>query len=153
MKKATTYDKEIEAEFEEYIQQGVIEICNPNAYFIVIEDNFPMGLNRIAWEKVKEHHFLDLSNISTTKEQQKRKVVHDFFRNVEQMYPIIAQKKFIIIGDNALHQGYKMGWDIVQKSAHFFIDYPQHTYIIEEEGTICINYTFEDELYFGLKNR
>jgi hypothetical protein len=119
-------------------------------YFDLLSKKFPVTFSRIDWTKVPD-------KVSVSAFQHKQRGTFDmehhlvesmnFIQNLE---PQIAEADTIIlIGDNAIVGAYLMDFITLKKYFPYICMLSQHTYIIPAETHWCLNYTMEDDLYFG----
>jgi hypothetical protein len=145
----TIYDKEIEEKLADLIILGRIKVLKNEKFFELLEENYPIGLNRINWENVEGgiSDLIDYKLINNENALQKK--IKEFFKKVILAYPKIVNEKVVVFGDEALNQAYQMNFDLFQKVAMNFFSLPQHTYVLTKISIKCINFTFEGEFYFG----
>ena len=79
----------------------------------------------------------------------KNETIDAFLKNIIHNSPNLIDEEIIIIGDGALNLGYKTNFKTFLKSYNTFFELPQDTYIWFSKSKKIINYTFEDELFFG----
>ena len=142
-----TYDEEFISILESCgIQTGVE---NQEYWFDVLEDMFPIGLNRIAWQKVGVQEMLHIGSTSENKAEAKEKVLN-FMNSKFKQNNVCEDEGVIVLSDGALEDTYTVKVsDLKQIFEHIFF-LPQHTYVIPKNGQWCLNYTFEDDLFFGI---
>ena len=138
----TDYDIEIEEKVKSL--QVSVKIHRENDFcFEKLEQNYPIGLNRIDWEEVDDKLF------KLVEDQNKQgELFSQFLSEVETKYPKIKDGELIVFGDDSINQAYQMSYETFKKMSMEFISLPQHTYILVSSNK-CLNYTFEDEMYFG----
>jgi hypothetical protein len=145
----TEYDKELEKKLSDLIRTEKVKILNNEFFFELLEKNYPIGLNRIGWEKVDKKILKILDNDSLNNENVIKKEIEKFFKQIISSYPKIVDEMVVAFGDEAINQAYQMSFDLFQKFSWDFFSLPQHTYVLTQTIIKCINFTFEGELYFG----
>ncbi|MGL5891291.1 MAG: hypothetical protein ACRC3B_15485 [Bacteroidia bacterium] len=141
------YDNELRTLLsEEITNNSIVVINNTKDHFDYIGTHFPISANRIDWREVK-----DSIHSHLTKEETERfaSCLNLFFENIESKYPINDNETILIIGDSLTDFSYQMSYDIFKKTAIHFLQIPQHTYCLLMNINCCLNYTFEDSIYFG----
>jgi hypothetical protein len=145
----TSYDIEMERTFADLIESDVIKILDSEKYFKKLEKNYPIGLNKINWEKIDKKIFEAASRNLLNNKNYIKKKIEQFLNKVVLSCPSISNELITVFGDEAIEQAYQMNFSIFKKYAYKFFCLPQHTYVLTETNLKCINYTFEGELYFG----
>ena len=142
-----TYDEEFISTLKKLGLQIVVE--NQESWFEVLENMFPIGLNRIAWQKVSESEMLHIGSISENKAEAKEKVLN-FMTSKFRQNNVCEDEQIMVLSDGALENTYSVkASDLKEVFEHIFF-LPQHTYVIPKNGQWCLNYTFEDDLFFGI---
>lgn len=142
-----SYDKEIVDKLRSCYDPGQIVILNDNSgFFDEIEKNFVIGLNRIDWIK-NSYEFeakIDLKDDLNAKVN-----ILSFFQKVKNIMGIDDEVIVQIGGDEALDKVYELPLYMLEANVLDFFSLPQHTYVVPTDFSWCVNYTFEDILYFG----
>ena len=139
----TEFDEEIEVELQEQLDRSEVKVLAGDQFLRVIESAFPMGLNRIAWDKIPAKHHIRLVEYS-------KAPVESFLESIRGEYPELDSYTVWVIGDDAIEQTYEMPFSLFCDRFDLFLSLPQHSYVIfGESADFCLNYTFEDDLYFG----
>lgn len=144
--------KEYLYSLQEDIQKGIVKFEDDEQYFDNLQSKFPVVGNGIAWNKVANHLFFDLERL---KDDQilYSKVLEESWLAIMQALrelEIDEMQEVIIIGDNVLDVALRIPVGKINALYKAIFDLPQHTYILPEDASWCINYTFEDRLFFGL---
>lgn len=144
----TEADIELLEIFKISVLQGYTIIHHNNTvFFEILEEKFPIGFNRIDWNKHKEYFSESLGN--TKNQTEKEEHIKFFLNKISISFPELKQEKVIVFGDNSIDLAYEMNFEVFVKHAHLFFELPQHTYVLFTESMKCLNYTFEDVIYFG----
>jgi hypothetical protein len=106
-----------------------------------------MGINRIKWSAVPQHRRCkipdngDCAIIKTHIEG----FIHECLDNLA-----ITEEKLELLwlGDQT-DFGVKMNYPVLLEISALLFSYPQHSYIVPEDVSWCLNYTFENEMFFG----
>ncbi|GEM_PF-2060164 len=142
----TEFDLEILSILKNDIENGKIIVQkNTDSYIEEMENYYPFGYNSIDWMKKDNVFYVDLKNLTNNKNE----TIDVFFKNIIHNSPNLIDEEIIIIGDGALNLGYKTNFKTFLKSYNTFFELPQDTYIWFSKSKKIINYTFEDELFFG----
>ncbi len=140
------YDLELITLLAKAIRDRQVILHNiSNFYFDVLEQFYPIGFNRISWNRI-DHVYENLAGLETEK---KRVLINSFFENILKNYPQLLNARVFVFGDGEMGLTYEMNFTLFKDLAIEFFEFPQHTYAYFKELNKCINYTFEDELYFG----
>lgn len=142
-----TYDEEFVSTLELLGFQILVE--SQESWFEVLEKKFPIGLNRIAWKSVNEVDMISLGKLTENKEEVKEKILSFILTKFDQVN-INDAERLIVLSDGALEETYSIVVSDLKQIFEHVLFLPQHTYIIPQSGEWCLNYTFEDDLYFGL---
>jgi hypothetical protein len=136
----TEFDKDLLSGLKPEIDSGIIAVSdNSDYYFKVVASKFKTRLGRVVWE--------DANLIWSSSE------------SYESLYAVLLKigdenslfdKYFHLFGDNLTHLVYKMPFNTLLDKFELFRQIPQHLFAIGEEETYCLNYTFEDDLYWGV---
>lgn len=120
------------------------------SYFDLLSKKFPVTFSRIDWTKVPD-------KVSISAFQDKQRGVFDMKHHLEESMKFIQDlepqiagvETIILIGDNAIVGAYLMDFITLKKYFPYICMLSQHTYLIPVEIHWCLNYTMEDDLYFG----
>lgn len=141
----TEYDKELLKIFEHDIfNNNIIIDQNTEVYIAEIEDKFDFVYSGIDWNEKNTKFFEKLDENSN-----KSEIVNLFFNKITASFPILKNEQIIVLGDYVTNIGYIMNFDFFVKNNKYFFELPQDTYVWFLESKKIINYTFEDELFFG----
>ncbi len=140
-----TFDAELLVDIGfEIERKEVIIVDEIEQYADLILNNYPQGLNRIDWNE----NNLVLIKEEAYSEEFWKKVIKKKLSEICKVYNL-GNSEFVVLGDNLINKAYKMTFNVFLEIFWSFFSIPQHTYVISDDGSFCINYTFEDELYFG----
>jgi len=143
----TAYDKELLEIFRDSIAVNKIKVeQNVNSFITEMEENFDFGYNGINWNS---NNVIIYENVYNEREEKKNENIYYFFENLKNNYHNLTDAKIIVIGDNLTNLGYVMRFDFFCNNSIPFLELPQDTYIYFLELKKIINYTFEDEIFFG----
>lgn len=146
-----SFDQIIESKLKSCYTTDLIRVKrNSIDEFELIERLYPIGQNRIEWGDVKYtiSKKVDLSDEINAKVQ-----ILSFLQEVKEVLNVSDEILILVFGDEAIENVYEMPFYILESNVIDFFGLPQHTYVIPLNGSWCINYTFEDELFFGISNR
>jgi len=125
--------------------RGKIKVTEKSdGYFNFLEENYPIGLNRINWSKVANHRLLILSG-----DKDRLVKILKFLNEIVEDCNIDKYDEIVVWGDQTIDNAYTLNIEDFLTSFQLFFDLPQHTYGWFKKIDKIINYTFEDELYFG----
>ena len=123
-------------------------------YFDVIEGKFPVGLNRIDWERHPQARIITVfrdelqerhSDETALALSRVRDVVAGWFAAAE----IDLAQSVVWIGDNT-DMGLEMSAACLLEVFPKLFSFPQHSYGLPKDGAWCLNYVMEGELFFGI---
>lgn len=137
------YDLEIIESLENRIRDKSVTVVSPDAYFEMIEKNYPISLNRIDWSLVPT---ADHANINESNLEEE---VADFIDRIIDNEPSIESEEVVIVGDDLTEDGYELPFFLFKELFSVFLKIPQHTYVVFRKSKKCLNYTFEGNIYFG----
>lgn len=140
-----SYDKDFISSINDI--EDVQALPEDLGYIDQLKKNFPIEVNRIAWPRVMEYCYkkIKISDISVAKTE-----VLQFLDRIKVWADIDGSQKVIVISDGALEKSYQMSFSSFEAIFDKIFFLPQHTYVVPVNLSWCINYTFEDDLYFGL---
>jgi len=150
---APQHRKEWLEELGPWIGSGAIEVDNESdGYCTLIETHYPIGVNRIDWSRVRNHEAIDVISNGQRSWDQCRNALKRFeptIRTWLQQQSALGEQAVIVVGDGA---------DVVLRMSPetFLACYAitlvsgQHVYVFPASGAWCLNYTLEDQLFFGL---
>jgi len=146
MKIGTIYDQEIISFISDnnFLNKVIIEKDVDNV-IEQIEDNFIMGYNGIDWEQ----NLIIFSKRMSPLPEEYIKESRFFLEKINKSYPNLLEEIIYIIGDNLTDLSYKMSFHCFLLFFDKFLLIPQHTYIWFIKSKKCINFTFENEVFFG----
>ena len=137
------YDKELYSYFEREQLLSQIKISDTADEIISqLEQKFNFGYSGIKWN---EQNILLSQKISAKEETN----IMYFLSGVIKLFPSLHQEVAFLVGDNLTELVYEMNFSVFLNCYEVFLLIPQHTYIWFPESQRCINFTFEDEVYFG----
>ncbi|QDU78367.1 hypothetical protein Pla110_00680 [Polystyrenella longa] len=139
---------EILHELSSPIATGDISIFEEDLIYDAIKDNFPIGMGRIDWSKVKQHKYLNCS-CNCDFDHSLPKEIGNFFLTFFRDFKIDENSTVYVMNDDAYSFAFRMPIRILMNVLHIILSYPQHTYIIPEDSHWCFQYTWEQDLYCG----
>ncbi|PKF74193.1 hypothetical protein [Chryseobacterium sp. PMSZPI] len=143
---ATEFDIEITNILKKEFENNTIAIEeDTDRYIDEMENHYPFGYSGVDW--TKKDNILSLDVKST--EGNRREQINIFFKEILKDYPNLIDEEVIIVGDGALNYGYMIRFENFIELFHLFFELPQDTYVWFLDSKKLINYTFEDELFFG----
>jgi hypothetical protein len=110
-----------------------------------IEKKFVMGFNGIDWTK-SNVIFSERINLGADEYLLE---IGKFLKMIYESYPNLLEAKVIVFGDSLTNLGYEINFKDFVNLYENFISIPQHTYVWFIEQKQCINFTFENEIFFG----
>jgi len=122
-------------------------------YFVLIGQCYPIGFNRIDWRRVKNHASIqvvsseiqrswdDCRQALRDKESSIRSWLTQCVESVDQEIIAVGD-----IADVALRMEVSTFFECYDK----ILVSGQHVYVLPSSGIWCLNYTMEDQLFFGL---
>lgn len=142
----TEYDKEILSFIEDKgLSRSIITHDQADVIIDEIEARFVMGHNGIDWGK-NEIIFTQKFDADYGKYLNEAGF---FLGKIEKSYPYLLDERVIVIGDNLTHLSYEMKFKDFLSVFDAFLSIPQHTYIWFIKPKKCINFSFENEGFFG----
>lgn len=146
--------QELVEELEAWVSSGVIEVEASNeAYFSIIEGNYPISVNRIDWSKVDNHRMVRFR--PTTANQIDCDVLRELLSNFRPSLRSWLDEIGVSQGDAVVFVGdgsevaTKMTVNVFLDCFPILLEQPQHGYLLPEDGRWCLNYTMESELFLG----
>lgn len=142
----TEYDKGLLLYIENNGFSNIIKI-NEQVDDVIedIEENFVMGFGGIDWGQSEIICSQKLDS-NFVKYLEKTKV---FLEGIGKSFPNLLDEKVCVIGDNLTNYSYEMAFKDFMHVSEQFLSIPQHTYIWFADSKKCINFSFENEVYFG----
>jgi hypothetical protein len=140
-------DDELMEALKSEIDQDLIVIHKSDEPYVeMIEDHFPIGFNRIDWEKRPPLMYLDLKAFHKMEWETQ---INLFFQTLMAEFPGIGDEMVAVFGDGATNYAYEMKFSVFVKNSAHFLKIAQHHYIVFLESHRCFNATMERELIFG----
>jgi hypothetical protein len=151
------HDDGLLGELEALLRSGAIRKTDElDRFAMLINQRFPFVLNRIDWTKVPAHLLLpakarigdearDPDRYFARRASEFRGVIED----AAKQYKIGMETEVLFMGDSISFVLRMKLTTLAEQSPKVF-SYPQHVYVMPESGDWCINYTFEDDLFFGI---
>jgi hypothetical protein len=134
------------------IAAGRIVRIASDPWFELIESNFPVGLNRIMWDRVKLKQVIDvLPSPRTISSDELRALISDRLSEVKDWLArarVSPTQSLIWIGDDSA-DGLRMDVPALLEHLPYLMSFPQHSYVLPENGAWCLNYVMEGQLVFG----
>ena len=134
-------------------ERTIVEFAEPQAIFDLIEKRFPVGINRIAWERVRAKEYAEVFPVATgckkTEEVEERLVLHrNQVRRWVESAEIAADDMVAWVGDST-DIGFRMSVETLLACFPRLFSLPQHSYVLPKDGAWCLNYVMEGELFFA----
>lgn len=129
----------------------VVEFADTEPVFDLVDEGFPLGINRIAWEKIKDKKYAEIFPVATggkkTDEVEARLVLRqEEVRGWVRSLSISLDEKVSWVGDST-DIGLTMSLNTLLNIFPRLFSLPQHSYVFPREGSWCINYVMEGELF------
>lgn len=150
-------EEELLLELAHWIRTGEIQVERDNQpFFDRVDEAFPISFSRIDWSAVPG---ADVLPPPRTREQGNidlgahMPAIRAFLQKAENVLGIDAETMVLVLGDGQMDTVLRMRYDLLCEHLEEILGLPQHTYVIPEDASWCINYTFEDDLFFGVSPR
>jgi hypothetical protein len=142
----TQYDQELRSYIDRESLATHIEISHTTDEIVkAIETNYTMGFSGVDWTKNKVIYTERLdSNLEIYLQQAKI-----LLEKIASLVPALLDERVIVIGDNLTYCAYHMPFEEFLKMSDAFLSIPQHIYIWFPISKKCMNFTFENEFFFG----
>lgn len=149
-----TIGQQLLQELEAWVDSGSIEILpSTESGFSMIEENYPVSVNRIDWSRVKDHR---MAEFRSAREKQIetdiiRQRLSDFRPQLERWLKelgISSEETVSFIGDDS-DITLRMPVAVFLECFPILFEQPQHGYLLPANGKWCLNYTMESELFLG----
>lgn len=143
----------IQEELKSEVESGRISVVpDPAPFFGVLGRRFPIGMNRIAWEKVREMHRVDVL-------AQPREIASEELRTLFVSHSAAVRSwldaaevaplsRVIWVGDMT-DVALEMSRERLLGLLPILFSLPQHSYALPPDGSWCLNYVMEGALYFA----
>ena len=139
--------------FEGHIQSGVVKIEGEDTQYVnKLENRYPFVGSKIDWKEVPDSLDFNLMSLKASKvayEITLKEGFNKIYNTIREM-GYKDEYEIVIIGDNIFDVALRMSLGKLPQMYQELFELPQHTYIIPPDASWCINYTFEDYLYFGV---
>lgn len=136
------------SEFKRAIDGGEMRLeHDPAPYYAVIEKAFPIGINRINWFSGAPH--LILSRQKSAEPEKSGKEMRYFITRAFEHFALTPPSCDVLWLGDMIDFGLRMKFPILFRECVQLFSYPQHSYVIPSDASWCLNYTFEDDLFFG----
>lgn len=146
MKMETAYDKEIKLYIEKWGFSKFVNINEQTEDVVIqIEENFIMGFSGIDWEQ-NEIIYSQKLDSDPEKYLNEAKI---FLDKICISFPNLLDERVIVVGDNLTSLSYDMKFEYFLYLFDQFLSIPQHFYCWFPVSKKCINFSFENEVYFG----
>lgn len=144
--KKTAYDIELSLFLKKEVpDENFLIYESSDNFFDEIEKYYPTGFNGIDWQLHKPIFF---EYVDTNSEDALIKI-SSFLLQIKKEFPVLYEENVVIFGDNLTSVACQMKFKVFSEFFDAFLSIPQHTYVWFVESHKCINYTFENELFFG----
>ena len=141
------FDDELISKLYQISGELFFPIKDGECYIEILEENFPFRLGRIDWLDLPHHRH---RKVNFEDREVAQKQVLQFLDDVKHSARISEKSEIILISDSALKHDYQLPFYLLSKCIDSTFFLPQHTYIIPPDASWCLNYTFENDLFFGL---
>ena len=148
------FEDDVREVMQPWLNERVARECfETQPLFDTIEKCFPAGLNRIAWEKIRAKRYEEIFPVATggkaTDEIEaglsgRRESVRTWFQNEA----IAMHDEIVWTGDNT-NFGLCMTVETLLECFPALFSLPQHSYALPRDGSWCLNYVMEGELFFA----
>ena len=148
------FEDDIRETVKPWIEKGEVrEFPDTQPVFDTVERQFPSGLNRIAWEKVRAKQYEEIFAVATGGKKTdeidarlaaRRERVREWFRNEQ----IPTNAEVVWVGDST-DFGLVMTVEALLECFPKLFALPQHSYALPRDGSWCLNYVMEGELFFA----
>jgi hypothetical protein len=150
------HDKDLLADLRSGLEKGDFRLVhNADEWGERLDRAFPFELNRIRWDRVPDHHWLE----PLPKLRGEHEAPEVFYARCAPRITEFVERNFarerIGLDDRAIWLGDSIDLALEVTPAAFLrnttilLSYPQHSYLIPPDVGWCLNYTFEDVSYFG----
>lgn len=153
-KKPDIVGQDLLEELEAWVASGDIEVERSNeGYFSLIENNYPISVNRLDWSKVSHHRNM-LFRFSYTEgihSDVLRERLADFRDSLSlwlEDLGVLQDDAVVFVGDDS-EIATKMTVSVFLDCFPILLEQPQHGYLLPEDGRWCLNHTMESELFLG----
>ena len=137
------YDLELKEDLFNYFSSGKIKETHKSVeLFKDLNKFYPQKNGRLKWSEIP-HVVIRKGDTNEAVWVEKISIFLKDFFNKEQ----IKNLQLVLFGDNLTESTYQFSLDTFLLVYWNFFSIPQHNYLLSEDKKICINYTFEDELY------
>ena len=143
----------IKEELAAELISGRLSIVNdPDALFARLGERFPIGLNRISWEKVAIRQRIEVVPVPRPIASDELRVMlsqhkADVQRWLDQA-GVEPRTQVFWIGDSTDAALAMSRQDLVEFFPVLF-SFPQHSYALPDDGSWVLNYVMEGELFFA----
>ena len=143
----------VQEELGEELSSGRLSILRDSGpLFGLLGKRFPIGLNRIAWERVKEKQLIEvLPEPRQIASHELRALLAEHQATVRQWLEdegVSKDARVIWLGDMT-DAALEMSRDDLVEFFPVLFSFPQHSYVLPRDGCWCLNYVMEGELFFG----
>lgn len=146
------FDDDILESVDAELKAGLVfTVDNVAPYIQAIERGFPMAMNRIAWEKRPDAQKLEVFPVRSGErhanevERRLESLRGDVVKWLAQIEPSI---EVVWIGDDT-DIGLKMPLGCLLDRFPALFALPQHSYVVPTDGSWCLNYVMEGELFYA----
>jgi hypothetical protein len=137
-----------------WVSAGLIEVEPSNeAYFSLIEANYPISVNRLDWSKVGSHRVKRFTSPAAGQvgcDASRERL--GGFRGTLSLWlgglGVAQDDAVVFVGDGS-EIAIKMKAKVFLDCFPILLEQPQHGYLLPEDGRWCLNYTMESELFLG----
>lgn len=141
-------------ELESELRSGRVSVAgDPDQFFALLGKRFPVGLNRIAWEKVSNRRSVEvLPEPRAISSDELRTLLVPCRDDVQSWLDDVELEEtgdqVVWIGDST-DAALAMSKSALLEFFPILFSFPQHSYALPRDASWCLNYVMEGELFFG----
>lgn len=140
---------ELLVELSADIAAGWVSVVEEAPILSELHRHFPMGFNRIAWERVAHARRVPAPHPRTVLADYLPAVLRYLEEFASAARILDEGQRVYLVGDSVTDVGFVMSLSTLKRNLGHFLCLPQSTYIVTTDFAWCFNYTFEDAIYFG----
>ena len=145
--------QEIIRDLNEWIVKDLIEVRLQNEeFFNLLEKKFPISVNRIDWSRVNPHRevffFSGKVEVKCAERQDALAAFRDTLKKWLSEVGTRDSDVITFVGDDS-EVAVRMTIDTFLKCYPVLLVQPQHGYVLPADGSWCLNYTMESDLFLG----
>ncbi len=121
-------------------------LASSESYFTNLEKHYPIKHNQIDWEKLR---IFEKSYEKNLTKQLEIESFIKFFRLMSEKYHLNGE--IVWVGDSATDFAISGSIEVMMSCLNRILEIPQHHYFIGSNYIWCLCFTFEGEMFFGVK--